>query len=65
MRKCMYQVSDAEKARLVGSRGKGVGSLEVGADGKVRGIEVLKGSWIGSESGRNTDGDASRRIECL
>lgn len=62
---CLYHVSGGEKARLVGSDGKEVGVLEVGADGKVRGTEVLQGKWTVSEAGRDVESDAPKSIESL
>ncbi|KAJ9156911.1 Alpha-xylosidase [Coniochaeta hoffmannii] len=62
---CLYQVSGGEKARLVDSQGKEVGILEVGADGKVKGTEALKGSWTVSTSGRDIGGDAPKSIQYL
>ncbi|OIW24370.1 hypothetical protein CONLIGDRAFT_603910 [Coniochaeta ligniaria NRRL 30616] len=62
---CLYQVSGGETAKLVDNQGKEIGILEVGADGKVKGTEVLKGEWSVSESGRDVDGDAPSSIESL
>ncbi|KAB5583285.1 glycosyl hydrolases family 31-domain-containing protein [Coniochaeta sp. 2T2.1] len=62
---CLYQVAGGEKAVLVDCQSKKVGTLEVGADGDVKGTEVLKGTWKISVEGRDIGGEAPRSIEYL
>jgi alpha-D-xyloside xylohydrolase len=49
---CLYQVSEGAKAVLVDTEGKEVGTLEVGADGKLKDTKTLTGNFTVSESGR-------------
>ena len=42
----LYQTTEGAETSLVSSEGKAVGTLEVGPDGKLKGSEVLSGSWI-------------------
>ncbi|KAL2113069.1 hypothetical protein VUR80DRAFT_5492 [Thermomyces stellatus] len=54
---CLYQAAPGARTTLVDSEGEKVGELVVGEDGKLRGTEVLKGTFEVSETGRRLDGD--------
>jgi len=61
----LYQAKEGAQATLVDSEGKKLGVLEVGVDGKLKGDEILKGSWLLSQEGRKLDEGASCGIEEL
>lgn len=53
---CLYHVKEGASAELVDNKGAAIGTLRVvGADLKVEGKEVLKGSWTTSLDGREFD----------
>ncbi len=61
----LYQVREGATADLVGSDGKIAGSLTVGANGELKGTELLKGSWTKSENGRKVEESYSENIASL
>ncbi|KAI0022918.1 glycoside hydrolase family 31 protein [Xylariomycetidae sp. FL0641] len=62
---CLYQVKEGASADLVDQDGKHLGTLKVGADGKLEGEELLKGDWIKSDSGRKVEESFMKTIEWL
>lgn len=62
---CLYSVSEATKATLLNNEGKEIGTIGVGADGKLQGEEILKGKPTVSKDGRQLDESASRGIKLL
>ncbi|KAK7753880.1 hypothetical protein SLS62_004246 [Diatrype stigma] len=61
----LYEAKEGASAELVGSDGKIVGSLTVGAGGELKGTELLKGSWTKSENGRKIEESYSKTISSL
>ncbi|KAH9907334.1 glycoside hydrolase family 31 protein [Xylariomycetidae sp. FL2044] len=49
---CLYQAAEGASADLVDSEGRALGTLRVGADGKLEGAHLLKGSWVVNNNGR-------------
>ncbi|RYP58583.1 hypothetical protein DL769_008897 [Monosporascus sp. CRB-8-3] len=61
----LYHVKEGASVGLVGSDGKALGSLTVGAGGELKGTEILKGSWSKSENGRKVDESHKKIIQGL
>ena len=61
----LYHVKEGASADLVGSDGKVTGALTVDVNGKLKGTELLKGSWSKSEHGRKVEDIFSKTIARL
>ncbi|RYP51710.1 hypothetical protein DL768_003011 [Monosporascus sp. mg162] len=61
----LYHVKEGANVDLVGSDGKALGSLTVGAGGELKGTEILKGSWSKSENGRKVDESHKKTIQSI
>ncbi|KAI0010358.1 glycoside hydrolase family 31 protein [Xylariaceae sp. FL0662B] len=62
---CLYQAKEGAQTELVDSDGDVLGTLTLGADGKLEGKELLGGSWTINDSGRNVDESYLKSIEWL
>ncbi|KAI0107639.1 glycoside hydrolase family 31 protein [Hypoxylon sp. NC0597] len=64
---CLYQAKEGVSTDLVGSDGKALGTLRVGADGKsLEGAGFLKGKWTTNNEGRKLEGESySQSIQWL
>jgi alpha-D-xyloside xylohydrolase len=47
----LYGVKEGNKAAVVDTKGKEAGTLEVGSNGEVKGLDILKGEWKTSTFG--------------
>lgn len=62
---CLYGASEGTTAALWDSEGKELGTIEVAADGKLKGEEILKGKPTVSKDGRQIDESSSKGIKLL
>ncbi|KAI0129574.1 glycosyl hydrolases family 31-domain-containing protein [Xylariales sp. AK1849] len=62
---CLYQVQEGASADLRDNEGKALGSLTVGADGELKGTDILKGSWKKRKDEREVDEASTKTIEWL
>ncbi|KAH8165843.1 hypothetical protein CIB48_g2397 [Xylaria polymorpha] len=62
---CLYQTKDGASTELVDNQGKALGTLKIGSNGEIEGKELLRGSWITSDNGREVDESYFKTIQWL
>ncbi|ORY61345.1 glycoside hydrolase family 31 protein [Pseudomassariella vexata] len=62
---CLYQAKEGARSEVVDRDWNVLGALTVGADGELKGSEILKGKWVKSGEGRKIEEVFMKTIEWL